>query len=388
MKRNIDQGFRKSAKICPRCKAIGKDIDNFCGKCGYIYNKEITLQKDMYQEYCKTVKIGKTNYRFTVFTNVILFLLLLLMFCAFASFEPWITVTVGVLLFACIYLFISIVHNSTYLHEKVRRYTPEKKFRYFRKSTEQRRRPLKIKRNFFRILMAASAIYCIFFVVLRLDSSLSWAEITFSITLIIFLFYIESIIQKSFLKIKYHQTIDDATYFELEELGLIKETDVVISLYKDFTSWNNVKVNSKILILTQDTLTCLVFSDRTHARKVTITLNKIDELGIVKAFIMLSMAKAAPSGMVITIGWHKQYFRIVLTGLSIQDSSEEFVSRFLKQLDNAILSRPHDEIKTYQRSESTTSENIEQIRQIEILEISKADTTAGTVNPPSRIIDL
>lgn len=379
-------------RTCPRCHAITNDTDNVCPQCGYIYNQEMALEKDMDQEYRKAVKKSKFYYTLMKFL-LILFLLLLLILFVGMSFEPWFDVPIGLLLICGIYEFCFYIKNSSFLHEKIKSYTPEKHFKYYRRTTEQRKQPYKGKRNFFWILTACTAIYCILSLILRPNPSELWMEVMFSILLFIILFYFATINQGKYLGIKYHQTIDDASYFELEELQLIKETDVIIALYKDFQSWKDVKAGSKILILTQDSLVCLVFNDRTHAQKMAVALSKIDELGIYKAFIASSFTKGTANGMIITIGWQKKLLRILLKGLTIQDSAEEFVSRFLKQLDNAILNRPHDEVKTYQHTETSTSENMEQIRQIEIANIPETPSpneavASGTSSQPSRTIDL
>ena len=236
--------------------------------------------------------------------------------------------------------------------------------------------------------MLVCLIYAVITLIAKPNPSDLWGELFFAIILAFVFFYLSQINQVKKLRVKYHQTIDDATYFELEELGLIKETDVIISLYKDFISWKDVKADSKILILTQDALVCIVFSDRTHAQKVAVSLNQIDELGI-----FAPVSQKTFNGMIVTIGRQKQYLRMVLKGTSLQDSPEEFIARFLKQLDNAILNRQHGEVKTYKRSETTTSENIEQIRTIEIADVPAASSmdhaaVSGTGNQPSRTIDL
>jgi hypothetical protein len=62
-------------------------------------------------------------------------------------------------------------------------------------------------------------------------------------------------------------------------------------------------------------------------------------------------------------------------------------------LDNAILSRQHGEVKTYRRTGITTSENIEQIRNIDITDVPAASpmnnsAVSGAGNQSSRTIDI
>lgn len=322
-------------KTCPKCQTAGNDADKFCAKCGYPYRQEAPLSKNMDQEYRRVVRWSRGYF---ALLRVILFFLILFSFvlaCSLAATEPWLAAVMAMTFVASVGFFVSVSRLSR-AQEKVRPYTPKARFKFYRRTTQQRFHALRRARNLFYVLSAAMGISFILIVSVGHASSSRWGEIFFSLLLMIVFYSMAMNNQAKSLRVKYHQPIDDAAYFELEELGLVKETDVILSLYKDFLSFKSVGEGSKILILTQDALVCLVFSDRTHAQKIAVPLKKVDELGI-----FTPVTDKTFNGLIITLGRQKQYLRIVLKGASLQDSPEEFVARFLAQLDNALLHRPH-----------------------------------------------
>lgn len=133
-------------------------------------------------------------------------------------------------------------------------------------------------------------------------------------------------------RVSLHTTIDDATLFELEELGIISASDIVKALYKDFVSWNEVVAGNKMIVVKQDSLLCLVMQSKEEALQYEVPLHEIHKLGI-----MGNNNKG--EGFLITIVTREdQTLRILLDGNSYQDSPEELFKHFLQALDEALLS--------------------------------------------------
>lgn len=266
-----------------------------------------------------------------------------------------------------------------YIHERIRqsrgaKYVPYKGYFFYRMSSAERLKFAKRLRIFKNILSIVLVLLLIsegqYSGLLSLGSCFLMATAAIS-TLTT--------------RIKHHVEIDDATYFELEELGLISDGDVVISLYKDFESWTTIKPNSKVLVLCQDNLSVLSFSDTEHARKAIIPLNGIDRFRIAsgsatKVTVKKQTRKGEKNeevanglaGMIITIGFNGNCVKFYLRGESYMDSPEEFLSLFLKELDKRLtrkkkenLSRP---ARTIPIEDAISAESNEVIRNITITE--------------------
>ncbi len=207
-------------------------------------------------------------------------------------------------------------------------------------------------------------------------------------------------------RIKYHVDIDDATYFELEELGLITESDVVLSLYKDFESWKTIRPNSKVLVLCQDTLSVLSFADSKHARKIKIPLKQIDRLRIAsgsmtkytaskqtKKGVKQEEVSTGLAGMIITIGLNGNCIKFYLRGESCMDSPEEFFSLFLRELDKKLTNKKKEHLyrpsRVVAHADTIFEESNEIIRNITITD-EKIDTGIGGYedNTPRRNISF
>lgn len=133
-------------------------------------------------------------------------------------------------------------------------------------------------------------------------------------------------------RINIHTKIDDASLFELEEIGIITSKDIVKALYKDFESWNQVKTGNKILLVTQDSLLCIIMENKLEAFRMECRLREIRKLGVIKS-------GKQGEGMLVSIGTvDNRNIRLKLEGNSIQDSPEEFFTHFLQALDEALTS--------------------------------------------------
>lgn len=259
--------------------------------------------------------------------------------------------------------------------KRLKEYKPLKGFRFFRKTSEQRIHQLRVQKM---ILLLSSLILILFIFIPIPHFTKSAGQYAVAVALILY-FYFKALftsIKKD--RIKFHRVIDDASYFELEELGLISEKDVVISLYKDFSSWKDVKETSKLLILTQDSFICLDFLDRYHADKLTVPLSKITAWEFFN-YLGCIIIKFQYSGVPV---------RTFLESISYEDSPEEFIARLLKQMDNCLLNRQHDEVKTYNKANYIPPENLDHIRQIDITNYQASTSESTESNNSSRIIEL
>lgn len=133
-------------------------------------------------------------------------------------------------------------------------------------------------------------------------------------------------------RLSLHTTIDDATLFELEEIGIISPSDIVKALYKDFVSWNEVVAGKKIVIVKQDSLLCLVMQNKEEALQYEVPLRDVYKLGI------MGNGNKGEGYLITIVTREDQTFRILLDGNSYQDSPEEFFKHFLQALDEALSS--------------------------------------------------
>ncbi|WP_135556803.1 hypothetical protein [Paenibacillus cymbidii] len=134
-------------------------------------------------------------------------------------------------------------------------------------------------------------------------------------------------------RIRLHTPVDDASLFELEELGIIGMNETVLGLYKDFEQWAYVTDGDKIVVLTNDQLVIVRLSGPESGERISVSLRDIHRLGI------LSSGNAG-QGLNVVIGLSDEtVVRFLLHGESFQDSPEEFVHQLLQSLDALAFQR-------------------------------------------------
>jgi uncharacterized membrane protein YkgB len=181
-------------------------------------------------------------------------------------------------------------------------------------------------------------------------------------------------------RIKYHVPIDDATRFELETLGLISENDAVLSTYKDFSSWNDVKDGSKVLVLTQDNLVVLNFLGRENAQKFVLPLKKLERLSIAS---FNASGDAQKTGILLAMGLdNSPVLKLFLKGESCQDAPEVFISFFLKEVDSRLLKKPKPPFVSKRAADVKVRPDFRAI------EIKDVDISGPEYAGSSRVIDL
>jgi hypothetical protein len=200
------------------------------------------------------------------------------------------------------------------LQNQLADYQPGKGFSFFRKTGEQKIKVI----TYTQIGMAGLILFSLI------------TKLSVGPTLFIglsALVYLQFVMKR---RIKVHTKVDDATLFELEEIGIITPKDIVKALYKDFESWRHVQPNNKIFLVKQDALVCIVMQERHEAVRMECRLRDIQKLGIVGS-------GKNGEGLLLLIGTvHDNAVRLKLDGKSFQDSPEEFVSHFLQALDEAL----------------------------------------------------
>ncbi|MDR1917317.1 MAG: hypothetical protein LBQ58_12180 [Synergistaceae bacterium] len=202
-------------------------------------------------------------------------------------------------------------------------YIPMKGFRMWRFTPEQW---LKYYKNGIYGLLVAVGLFALFVPRLMFQSIG---------TVIVSVFGIRYLMKR----IKYHVPADDASLFELEELGLISENEVVLSLYKDFPSWKDVKDGSKVLVLTQDNFIVLNFSNRDLAEKFVFPLKGLERLAITQMDTSGGDVKSVTT--ILTMGFRDlPSLWLVLKGESHQDAPEVFISSFLREVDARLMKKP------------------------------------------------
>lgn len=132
-------------------------------------------------------------------------------------------------------------------------------------------------------------------------------------------------------RIKLHTEIDDPTLFELEELGIIEEGEMITVLYKDFEEWADVPEGSKVLALTPDRLIVIRMASPESGSRHEIRLKEVAGLG-------LAGEGRDGKAIIINIGLaNGMVARLLLKGQSSQDSPEQFIHALLMALDRVYL---------------------------------------------------
>ncbi|MFE1625261.1 hypothetical protein ACFLFF_00790 [Brevibacillus reuszeri] len=203
------------------------------------------------------------------------------------------------------------------LQNEMADYQPGKGFGFFRKTGEQKIKYI----TYAQLGIAGLVVLCLFLNIATLQ-----AIVTGIIGILVFQYMIKK-------RITLHTKIDDASLFELEELGFISSKDIVKALYKDFESWSNVKPGNKIFLVKQDALVCVIIQDKQEAIRVECRLRDIKKLGL------LGSGKEG-EGLLLLIGTaQNEVVRLKMEGSSFQDSPEQFMTHFLQALDEALLSK-------------------------------------------------
>ncbi|WP_334076863.1 hypothetical protein [Paenibacillus sanfengchensis] len=128
-------------------------------------------------------------------------------------------------------------------------------------------------------------------------------------------------------RIQLHTEIDDASLFELEELGIIQEGELITSLYKDFEDWSKVSEGAKVLALTPDRLIVIVMASPEVGTRYELRLREIVGLSII------GEGKYG-QGVIVTLRLADEtVINLLLEGESQQDSPEQFIQSLLRGLD-------------------------------------------------------
>lgn len=214
-----------------------------------------------------------------------------------------------------------LVHTAR-MSQRVVIYKPKKGFSFYRKTATFRIRRYSRFETVTLITLLLIALLCL--------TTGHWATLLEFLVLLVPLAYH---LHRMKNRIRFHEPVDDASYFELEELGIVSDADIIKTLYKDFSSWSDVKENDKLLIVTQDAFICVRFSDKENASRFELPLSQFDRLGILRIGKYFE-------GYLLTLGFDGKFLRIKLNGNSYQDSPEEFIAFFLKEMDARMLHQP------------------------------------------------
>lgn len=202
--------------------------------------------------------------------------------------------------------------------ENLKNYQPGRGFKFYRKTPEQKIRTLSYAQIFVIPISIVGFIYANFmYTLIGLISALALFQI----------------IKK---RITLHTPIDDASLFELEEIGLIKSNEIVQALYKDFDNWEEVQFGNQLLLLTPDSLIVIIFDENDHFTRYDYRLRSIQKLGIMGN-------PSNKQGCILSLGTYDHGFvRIDISGLTYQDSPEQFLSQFFIHLDRALMNSSND----------------------------------------------
>ncbi|WGV57554.1 hypothetical protein QIH01_18915 [Brevibacillus brevis] len=209
------------------------------------------------------------------------------------------------------------------LQNQLTDYRPGKGFSFFRKTGEQKLKYI----TYAQYGLAGLILVCVLFHIS------AFYAISVGITGIL-------VLQFTFKRrISLHTQIDDASLFELEEIGIITSKDIVHALYKDFESWAEVQPGDKVFLVKQDALVCIVMNENLKAVRREWQLREIKKLGLLGS-------GNDGQGLLLFLGTSQdEVIRLKMEGSSFQDSPEQFMTYFLQALDKAHLSTQVDIVK-------------------------------------------
>ncbi|MDF2724685.1 MAG: hypothetical protein K0Q59_4360 [Paenibacillus sp.] len=231
-----------------------------------------------------------------------------------------------------------LIMVSRQMGRSMRDYVPGKGFWYYRMTPRNKIRYLTIGE------IVVVAMVLIFFFAGELNTAMFTSAV-------VGLLYIELLMKR---RIKYHTAIDDATLFELEELGVIGQEHVVNGMYKDFQSWDDAVEGSKIIVLTIDLLIVIRINQEDELDQLHIRLNEIRRVGVIAN-------GRQGQGLVLALGLEDgTIIRFTLIGESFQDSPEQFVQQFLQTMDKLLASSPYGTSHTADASNYSAPANPEQ----------------------------
>ncbi len=147
-------------------------------------------------------------------------------------------------------------------------------------------------------------------------------------------------------RIRLHTTVDDATLFEMEEIGILYENEDVVALYKDFESLNEATEGSTVFIVTEHDFVVAIKEADSQFYHYHISLNSIDGVQI------LSTGKTN-EGLLMSLAHGDEQSNYYIRGDSYMDSPEVFVHGFLNALDDALLEDEYDEYDDYDEDQDS-----------------------------------
>lgn len=252
--------------------------------------------------------------------SLLLFTLMGVLFISEGDILLGISVLIGVLISVWVIFFYKPISPT-----KSNKYVPGKSYMEYRASPEQKVKMMNYSQLAIGVLMAG--ILVIWWEPILLgDAPYLGKGLAGGIGILLTLQYMKG-------RIKHHKQLDDATAFELEEQGVITPYEIPKALYKDFSSWDDLKKGNKIILTTQDRLKIIRMETRYKANKIELSLKDIDNFTI-------SNYDNEGKGLILSFGtYDNKTMQVVLEGNSDQDSPEEFVRFFMEQLDQVLLGK-------------------------------------------------
>jgi len=187
-------------------------------------------------------------------------------------------------------------------------------------------------------------------------------------------------------RIRLHTPVDDASLFELEELGIIGMDETVLGLYKDFEQWAHVADGDKIIVLTNDQLVIIRLYGPESGERVSVSLRDIRRLGIVSS-------GNAGQGLNVAIGLADEtLIRFLLHGESFQDSPEQFIHQLLQSLDALAFQRHAPASAQRRRSEAGRQQQpaMNEHRKLDLYDYPAdgSDSPASAAPSGQRVLDF
>ncbi|WP_410770362.1 hypothetical protein [Fontibacillus sp. BL9] len=207
---------------------------------------------------------------------------------------------------------VGLVNIKKQITGEITPYLPGKGYWYYRQSPQSKS----------TYLTVTQWLLLLFILVFWMSGYFSWYV---SIVALLGIYYIQTLFKR---RIRLHTVIDDASLFELEELGIIEPEEPVNALYKDFANWTEVPKDAKLCLITPDRLIVIRMASSESGERYDILLWEITGLAIIGT-------GSLGQGMIITLRMadNDQLIRLTLTGDSHQDSPEQFIFFLLKSLD-------------------------------------------------------
>ncbi|AET60569.1 hypothetical protein HPL003_19145 [Paenibacillus terrae HPL-003] len=198
-------------------------------------------------------------------------------------------------------------------------YQPGKRFRYYRRTVQQKLRYI-------------TWVQCFLGVLIVLNFTILNGGLVLFVIAIFSILTLQFSIKK---RIKNHQEPNTAELADFVRMGIISSNEQTYGVYKDFVQLTHTVRGNQIMIVTDKRLISVFVEEQGRAMKTEMLLSSIKKVRALETGFQ-------GKGLLLSVSNRDHHeLHIHMIGQSIYFSPEQFVSSFLRALDVALKSAPY-----------------------------------------------